>query len=56
MWNHYGVFLEQIDATYASNIVLHSFRFLVLTVLELITKDLGNCTEIASKQQKLQIF
>ena len=44
--------MKQKAATYSSNILLQSFRFFVLTVLELITKALGNCTEIASKQQK----
>ena len=48
-----GVFLEQNAAMYSSNNVLHSCRFFVLTVSELITKSLGYCTEIASKQQKL---
>ena len=43
---------EANAATYSSNNVLHKFRFLVLTVLEPITKTLGNCQEIASKRQK----
>ena len=50
------MFLEQNAATYSANKVLHSFRFFVLTVLELRTKAIGNFTEIATKQQKLQIF
>ena len=55
IWSHSGVFLEQKTATYSSNNVLHSFRFFILTVLELITKALGNFTEIASKQQTLKL-
>ena len=56
IWCLSGVFLKQNAATYSSNNVLHSFRYFVLTVLQLITKALGNCTEIASKRQKLQIY
>ena len=42
---HSGDFLKQ-NATYSSYNVLHSLCFFVLTVLELITKALGKCTEI----------
>ena len=51
-----GVFLEQNAATYSSNSVLHSFSFFDSTVLELITKAHGNCTEIASEQQKFKFI
>ena len=55
IWSHSEVFSKRNAATLSSQNVMQSsfFRFFsFFIVLELVTKTLGNCTDIASKKTK----